>query len=106
MTQTTHTPGPWTLKHTDSGNEFTGLVMADDGTSQICDTGVAFWYNRRAQGVDSKITNPIIERANANARLIAAAPELLEAGLMWVTGGDMDDFDKAIRAAINKAKGV
>ena len=75
---TQHTPAPWVLKATESGDEQTGLIMAGDGTHQICDTGVAYWYNRRADGLSPEITNPIISRANANAKLIVAAPDLLD----------------------------
>jgi hypothetical protein len=89
-----HTPGPWTFD-----NEPT-----DDGT----------WYVQDSDGRDGQW---VAEVANeANARLIAAAPELLEAlkGLMGDhaaesrrRGFQPDDFLNylAARAAIAKATG-
>lgn len=44
----------------------------------------------------------------ANARLIAAAPDLLEALEMWLSAADIHSFDDAkakARAAIAKARG-
>ena len=66
-----HTPGPWEVRKTASGNPF---IYA----GQLNVAGVAMV---RA-GVDSAT-------AEANARLIAAAPELLEAliqAVAWIEG--------------------
>ena len=84
---TTHTPGPW---HVESGDE----VRAADGWE------VAYIYGASRQRVDWE----------ANARLIAAAPELLEAleaitaNASWADWRDLDQILNA-RAAIAKAKG-
>lgn len=116
MEKIQHSPGPWELKATYSENEQTGLIISGD-THSVCDTGVAYWYNRRAQGLDPNITNPIIARANANARLISAAPEMLEAlKLCWEqlslyvdaseqSPEDKEALDKAC-AAITKAESL
>lgn len=92
-----HTPGPWGARPTDPSEavDFWWLVSRD---------------NRDIGAINGSATDPV---AQANARLIAAAPDLLEAlvGLLAVT----DYIDKptgkigrakrdAARAAISKAK--
>lgn len=90
-----HTPGPWGLEDRDDGASGYILRGAD---------GDLIEYIERSRYMHD-IADPEQE---ANARLIAAAPELLEV-LEWVEntgmmehggGGDM------IRAAIAKAKGI
>ena len=73
--QTKHTPGPWRL--TESGD---AIVSADGGTL-IVETGQAYWKNLEAAaaGASSDIAKRHLPQVRANARLIAAAPELLEA---------------------------
>lgn len=64
MSAAKHTPGPWWV--TDSG--------VRDAGGYICHTNKA----QRYEGQDERYERETAERA-ANARLIAAAPELLEA---------------------------
>ena len=94
---TKHTPGPWKCSqhlghpawsvHVDSGDRGRGLIIVD---------GVA--------GIDR-------EHRLANARLIAAAPELLEA-LEYIgrfidpTAKDAETMVKHARIAIAKATGA
>lgn len=66
---TQHTPGPW-LRTQGSGRFY---IKTDDETSQSLAT---VFSNKGDFGC---ISNPDYEKAKANARLIAAAPELLEA---------------------------
>jgi hypothetical protein len=89
-----HTPGPWVVDKAPStlgGNGFT--VRA--GGAIIC---TAF------PGASTDRIEPVAE---LNARLIAAAPDLLEAlrplteGVYWITDAQV----KAARAAIAKAEG-
>ena len=70
-----HTPGPWRL--TESGD---AIVSADGGTL-IVETGQDYWKNLEAAaaGASSDIAKRHLPQVRANARLIAAAPELLEA---------------------------
>ena len=77
-----HTPGPWVEKNR--------KLIAKDGKS----VGAAIYGTR-----------PYPE-CNANSRLIAAAPDLLEAlkAVLAVADRKTDEFDAA-RAAIKKAEG-
>lgn len=83
-----HTPGPWTIEHTD---EIYGADSAP--VAYVQDTDRTNQQNR------------------ANARLIAAAPELL-AALKRIVEWDDADCDaslasiNAARAVITKAEGV
>lgn len=92
-----HTPGPWL--HVE-GTHFVGTDDAD--TQTICYTDDHRNRRKRSQA-----------EHEANARLIAAAPELLEAlkGLINVcthpqsTKADMKQIAREARAAIAKAEG-
>lgn len=78
-----HTQGPWGVKNH-------GMVYTMDNMTAICST-------------DVEVGND--EEAQANAKLIAAAPELLEAlrlMLAYPEGCPMDVTTQA-RAAIDKA---
>lgn len=86
--ETKHTPGPWRI--TDGGNvcNCVGHTLHDEG--HVC---IAF-------------AQPVPE-GEANARLIAAAPELL-AALEWceqVYGNDWPE-NASIRETIREAKGL
>lgn len=88
MTQSKHTPGPWDLLDGDNGYEITsGNIIIAQVTDEPCAT-----------------------QEDANARLIAAAPDLLEALEMAdaaLSGANMDmkAVERKTRAAIAKAKG-
>lgn len=106
MSEAKHTPGPWRLPH---------FVSEDSG----CDCGYIFANDDRMGAVASVHfhkrecdDNPPKDEAKANARLIAAAPDLLEA-LKAVAALDEceahfeDAFERLlpqIRAAISKAE--
>jgi hypothetical protein len=82
----THTPGPWHW----NGERFIG----EDGSEVLC----------------GKKTNVLRNRQEANARLIAAAPDLLAALRRANEMLDACDIDKEVRedmfAAIAKAEGI
>jgi len=93
-----HTPGPWVAKKATVRGE------------------VNEWYVTEGEGVAviaSCVTDIAGEPSEANARLIAAAPELLEAleglcGLAELRPGHLQDYKAAVAAArnaITKAKG-
>lgn len=84
----THTPGPWAAHHHESTDTYTIHVA---GRS---------WESWAVAHVGD------CTQDEANARLVAAAPEMLEAlkGVLRVADRKTDEFDAA-RAAINKATG-
>lgn len=98
-TEMKHTPGPWRIYHHSSMD----LRIIQDHSEETCVAAIPNW----------KIEHH--EERYANARLIAAAPELLEAA-MWLIGlKDIRPHDyeeqrplawNALRAAIRKATGV
>jgi len=93
MTHATHTPGPW--------------LNGPQGQPLPCDIGD---WDAIASPDDPDATIALVSR-HSDARLIAAAPDLLEAASLAVAAyreGDDDDMDAAIadlNAAIAKAKG-
>ena len=69
-----HTPGPWEL-----ACDGCAIVGANGGT-QIVETGKAYWSNLAAAAAQgSTLAQKHLPEVEANARLIAAAPELLAA---------------------------
>jgi hypothetical protein len=91
MTNATHTPGPWE-------------ATVDGFIGHTCPDGD--WYVIAAMSHDRAP-----ETVNSDARLIAAAPDLLAAIKDIVAASDANDGDslanaiQASRAAIAKAKG-
>lgn len=71
MSETKHTPGPWMALT----GEVTGIL---DQASVVHDPGKNKEYVFIAETADIDETLPLVVRV-ANARLIAAAPEMLEA---------------------------
>ncbi len=90
---TKHTPGPWAVQTYTSGEV---AVLHDPGTGFV--RLVCFVNPSFIEGV-----------RGANARLIAAAPELLESLVEFIAGADAGMIsvatDKKARAAIAKARG-
>lgn len=103
MKQTKHTPGPWRIGENAMGDPHT-IWAAQPGMS----VGGVF---DSSYGEDA----PPRKQANANARLIAAAPELLDALVLVeriiekhrLAGTDQNPkgFRDIIGAAIAKARG-
>jgi len=89
-----HTPGPWTYQ----------VLDRDDGTSFMVSTvedDPAKWQ---------AVAECSFDAPKANARLIAAAPDLLAAledikKLATEAGIDYDPFEEIAAAAIAKARG-
>lgn len=106
MDDTKHTPGPWGLSEIDDGVGFGGGLAIDaidpaDGRNfEVCEV----W------GIDDN--RDFDNRARANARLIAAAPDML-AALEFAVGAAMGqradpvaalrDIEEQLRAVIAKA---
>ena len=96
-----YSPGPWSVTTGIMPNSGGRLIVEDFGGRSVCATS--------ARGVDGNV-----KRMEANAKLIAAAPDMLEV-LRWLDnemacrddefGGclfSMADFKK-VKSAINKA---
>lgn len=90
-----YTPGPWRV-FAGTGFDYLGIEGENDQTVVI--------YG--LDGDDGGVRGSTKEEAEANARLIAAAPELLEA-LEWTARALDKEHPAAIKArvAIAKAKG-
>lgn len=93
-----HTPGPWQTGIR-LGDDWESVVCLPDRIHEICQ---CFHRDRSLSGK---------EECEANARLIAAAPELLAALKMakrFVHSflGDFSEEEKQIAAAIKKAEGA
>jgi DUF1680 family protein len=88
-----HTPGPWAYAGYARSMAFRVTKTPEDATGDVCNV---------LAGLAAK-TN---EEVEANARLIAAAPDLLEALMHCATdeGPEQEWLDRA-RAAIAKATG-
>lgn len=105
----THTPGPWLLSDDQT------YITAHDGGTLVCETTVQRWRNLDAASASGgKVASRMIPQSIADARLIASAPDLLEAVESLLLSPDLcwDELEpatyKAIetaRAAIAKAKG-
>jgi hypothetical protein len=106
-TQTKHTPGPWTIEQ----------CRNDDGSRFLTINGQGPWgawlADVQAGNINGKPAN-VTERHMANARLIAASPDLLsacESALALLTDpnaepGDADAVTAMLLTAIAKAKGA
>ena len=91
-TENKHTPGPW-------------VVVTDDTAAQVKGFPCIHSDNYIVVGVEGMYGD--IETDYANARLIAAAPDLLEAlemALVWLDYEGKYDV-QGIRASIAKARG-
>lgn len=97
---TKHTPGPWK-----AGPPATGLNPSEHryihaGGELVARASAGYAPNHRLAG-----------QLDANARLIAAAPELLaaaKAALDFISSmpGDMGELENQLATAIDKAEGV
>jgi hypothetical protein len=101
-----HTPGPWALYVQDKNDGYIGRVSTIDRF-----TGKPYPAHAQTQGVPvARVYDNLVSRdvAEANARLIAAAPDLLEAARLTVAAYKPNEhcpFLTALRAAIAKAEG-
>ncbi len=100
-----HTPGPWHIEPLqDDEGESIAICKAGLGVIAVIEGG----NNPAADGARTQGFSYDVDQANA--RLIAAAPEILEAlklleGMIEETGDNKHDL-AAARAAIAKAEGA
>lgn len=106
-TKAKHTPGPWTAEDTTEGNTREIQRFHD------CELGFQIWAKQRIAFTERQNVGADVEAANA--RLIAAAPELLAAckraeASAWLvaTSGNADAvaIHEELRTAIAKAEGA
>jgi hypothetical protein len=91
-----HTPGPWEVKPYAWQRGNVSVFAPKFGRAPY---GACVAYTPCSDGVGGA------EGALANARLIAAAPELLEALKRLLTDEDYPQAERVARAAIAKATG-
>ena len=105
-TQNTHTPGPWTVEHcrNEDGSPF--LSISGQGP-------LGAWLADIQPGSINGKPLDVTQMHEANARLIAAAPDLLaalkemtELKHFTATRSEKESADAKARAAIAKAKGA
>lgn len=91
-----HTPGPWLVR-------VERAAMETSSARYFVDAGK--WVLAETKALPPRLT----EEAEANARLIAAAPDLLEAAkhavMEWRLHGQLTDSCRVLEAAIRKAVG-
>lgn len=93
-----HTPGPWTCSRDDQFGDTRFYVTQQEGAPYTPD------YSDVATLIAETCSGDRVAKQEANARLIAAAPELLEAlkeAALWVDG----ELKNKVHAAIAKATG-
>jgi hypothetical protein len=108
MSATKHTPGPWAISAAARcGNELMIVAPSSDGSIHVCEVTTNGKSNNKK----------IMPEQEANARAIAALPELLAACRLFVEYDNDTELDNditilaynvarsAIRAAIAKAEG-
>lgn len=98
-----HTPGPWSVPHMarDEVGCNCAYVLAEPYMGSICTISISDGKTIRDFGNDC----PPLDEAKANARLIAAAPDLLAALIDLVEGHSIGGAKRG-RAAIAKATGA
>ena len=109
MSKASHTPGPWVVKYKPDDEPY---IIAEQG--KAWDNPVICSLYEDVTPEDSITFSPWLKaypNAEANARLIVAAPDLLFAleNLLAVKngeGGTVFDSDEIARTAIAKAKGT
>lgn len=115
MSEAKHTPGPW---HVGSRGGYNALtIYAYNGASQHEDQGICDVFGIPLRWMLEQVENDKASQIGlANAKLIAAAPELLAAcegvtqilsDLIDYVGGNTEAMEAALKidAAIKQAKG-
>lgn len=107
-----HTPGPWEVTHTGNKDDFRGLrtwINAEGGTVAAvfpCGNPRRAFRDEELSDLPEPSDGPI---GQSNARLLAAAPELLAVleRCSHINGfREFNDYLPTIRAAIAKATGA
>jgi len=93
-----HTPGPWTVPHFAAepglhGDCKCGYVFAGEDCRSVCTVHVH-------DAKDEYDQNPEEPQANANARLIAAAPDILQTALAYLDRAERAEAERDDNQAI------
>lgn len=100
---TKHTSGPWKVQHSESKPAFNVIGTILGGKYKIARCPYVFLQDGEQRNI---INDREREEAEANAKLISAAPELLQALRIVKRECDLDkwpDVERHINAAIKKA---
>jgi hypothetical protein len=107
MTDSKHTPGPWTAAFGNVGGP--SIMVSDENSNRFIASVREKFIRIGACGPEAEDRSP---EANANAYLIAAAPELLELVRLYeITLRNRDQTETearilvAVKLAIAKAEG-
>lgn len=104
---TKHTPGPWQIGHKSQfGTYNPSVIHTEEGVGVATVYGIPMHVRLEEITGDAHCANGL-----ANARLIAAAPELLAAAkvaLDFISSmpGDMGELEDQLATAIDKAEGA
>lgn len=101
-----HTPGPWIAEENSKG--LCGSVIAKIGYDDVQIASVTAWKHKPSFGKPSDM--PSLAEGHANQRLIAAAPEMLEAleylkNNAFAGQSHYADWESIISPVIAKARG-
>lgn len=100
--ETKHTPGPWTFSRWDEHGYTRFYIAQQEGAPYTPD------YSDVSSMVTETVSGERIAVQEANARLIAAAPELLEALILleheMVESGNAESRDYGWKPAIEKTR--
>jgi hypothetical protein len=107
MSEIKHTPGPWTYSRWDEHGYTRFYIAQQEGAPYTPD------YSDVASMVTETVSGERIAVQEANARLIAAAPELLEAlrlcydhCRLYFPEVEHNNVGEAVRSALAKATGA
>jgi len=106
MTESKHTPGPWVVKHYEGGT--IGVRQGDNAPSvMLADNPIACGFS-----ICNLVENA--DSTNANAELIASAPDLLDENeqmrkaydILWKCSNERDNLNAELVKALGAAQVV
>lgn len=105
-----HTPGPWKAKETNKETITIVSPWSDKVKPESCD-GYGSYLGIHISEIKHQNDNPCVSKmtADANARLIAAAPEMLEALIdIYIKGFELrsDTISFKVKKIIESATGL
>lgn len=100
-----HTPGPWSLETVATSCGSCHKIGPFPGSGHRPEVHACVYADGVRIGIDDSM--PVAQELLANARLIAAAPDLLDAVRYAIDNPDFDsaEFDRLARIAVAKATG-